>query len=344
MNEKTNNRDYSKRFEIEAGEGFRQVAGSEAYFNQLKNPFTSSRYRVNKGMGNWRWVFFSLAMLAGIVVLLQYTWPKNNREKAQLIVNELPIPEKMEPQPVITSTPVPEPINIQPVQPQKHYRVQPKIKLNGLVDTATAIEPPLIHEPIKPVDTATSPAIALYRYADHRAYYKLRYIEELLTVDYGDSLVRKLKPILTGTSANYEKGFRRTLQKETAPEDPYEIVHQNLYRQKIQKAAKAFSEQDWNKAQELFKVLYKENNEDQNALFYGAVCAYEMGDYNISLIMLEKLGQIGQPVFEQETDYYTALALIKMGHVQKAKEKLQHIVNSDSFYKNRASMVLQELK
>lgn len=352
MSKKEKYKTISKRFDQEAQEGFNQVPGAQEFFDGLKNPFGQTKTQPEKLPGNKRFIVFEILVVIGLLFLLKFMrFGSDGKETAFSFE-----PKQEQPQAIINVDPdkVNEPQEI-PVQLTNPVPVKKRVKMEPLAeksftrpmdaDTFMVINnaSPFISEPI--IDTAApAPAPAIYHYKDHRKKYRLRYVADLLVIDYSDSTRKpKLKPVLTGTPASFESDTVWAKVKDYYAQEHPETKKSN-YLDRLGKGLKYFRNEEYKNALEVFSFILKENPKDQNALFYGALSLYEKEKYAKAMIMFDELAQVEEGIFEQDVDYYCALVWIKNGQTKKALDKLKLIASSDSFYKDKAKLLLDELK
>ncbi len=75
---------------------------------------------------------------------------------------------------------------------------------------------------------------------------------------------------------------------------------------------------------------------DANALFYAGLCSYNLGMYERAQQYLHRASLHPTGVFDQEAEWYHALALERSGDREAAHSAMQHIVEEDGFYATRA--------
>jgi len=343
MNKNKTHKDFSKRFEREAEQGFRLIPGSEKFFNELENPFTHKKYKVVNRRVNPLLLVIELALMTVLLLLLKFTWKDNSMAHVPPAVNE----KVKSPMPVQVAYLVPQEKEVvSPPQVVSHHHFVQRVVQNPVqVDSIQTAPIMVLQQANNPVDSVPEKVVSNYYYANYHAYYKLYYLSDLLVVDYGDSTTRlKLNPILDGVPASFETSNQWKQLNAKEKQEPFVLVSENIYLQKLEKGVKAFGKGSWDLASEVFNQLYRENPGDQNAVFYGALCAYEKGDFNQCLDLMLTLKKIPQPIFEEDADYYIALSLLKKGQLKLAIENLQRIEHSNSFYHEKAGLLLKEIR
>ncbi|MBK9176203.1 MAG: hypothetical protein IPM46_07680 [Flavobacteriales bacterium] len=83
--------------------------------------------------------------------------------------------------------------------------------------------------------------------------------------------------------------------------------------------------------------------EDVNALFYGGLCAYNLGLFERARMLLHRAATHPIDVFDEEAAWYHALALERMGERSAATDAFERIAAAGGFYSSRAAEKLQAL-
>lgn len=104
-----------------------------------------------------------------------------------------------------------------------------------------------------------------------------------------------------------------------------------------------FNKGKYTKAATEFQLLLEVNPKDVNSLFYSAVCYYNIGKYDRTIKNLEAVLNLENNTFHPEAKWNLALANLKVGEKDKAKQLLMDIVNEKGFYSKRAGEKLKGL-
>jgi hypothetical protein len=104
-----------------------------------------------------------------------------------------------------------------------------------------------------------------------------------------------------------------------------------------------FSKANYSKALEQFLLLMENNHEDENALFYGAICCYNLGKYKAAIRSFEEILKDPHSAFGEEAKWNLALTQLKTGERGKAAELLSSIVSDKGFYAKKAGEKLKSL-
>ncbi|HLP14313.1 MAG TPA: hypothetical protein VK177_20450 [Flavobacteriales bacterium] len=341
MNESIKNKILSTRFENDAAQGFDLVHGSEAFFNNIKSPFNPPKPKSL--WGSWGFLAFEIFVVAGLLVAGKYldfgtqaTAQKSARVEVPVTVNE-------QPQPVNDQTAF-----VAPLAPEKKSVYSEQQVLNKLTDPNPVVKKDsvIVAEPQVPLVVITKPdslnvhdPVFTYVYTNNQVKYRMRYVEDLLVVNYSDTTKKlKLDPYTSGTEAKFES---KNNTERLTPVPQYKLVENTDYLIKLARPLKAMQEKRYKDAMTSFKYMLKDRKDDQNVLFYGALSLIEMGSHSKALVFLEKLKQVENPVFDEDADWLLAKVYRELGMDTKAKAILKTIANSNSFYKAQAK---QELK
>lgn len=161
------------------------------------------------------------------------------------------------------------------------------------------------------------------------------YLYDMYVVDYS-SIERKNEVIsytryeFSGLSAEFEDEIARekSYDRETEVEVPYmKYLDRSMYY---------FSKGQYKKALTRYITILEQYPEDLNAHFYGALCYFDMQQYDLALNLLTKIQayeiQEGFIAFRQEAKWYQARTLIKLGRTSEANTILDEIIAEGLFY------------
>ena len=165
------------------------------------------------------------------------------------------------------------------------------------------------------------------------------YQYDLYVVDYRQ-IDRKKEDIsytryeFTGLSAEFEDELARenAYDRETEVEVPYmEYLERSMYY---------FSRGQYKKALNRYITILEQYSEDLNAHFYGALCYYDMKQYNKALELFENMQkfekQEGFIAFRQEAKWYQAKTLLQLNRNSEAIKILDQIIAEGLFYSKDA--------
>jgi tetratricopeptide (TPR) repeat protein len=344
MSELNKDKILEKRFDNDSSEGFDFVHGADDFFNLIKSPFKV----VPKAGTLSPFGLLSLEIVIVITMLLTAKLIDLSTDSSEFSFNSTSISPKAKPEILpeekfIVNEPK---LNESTLTHKivKQNPIQPSSFSSAIAsDSSTTLFALNANGLIEKVDSVVKTEVKLlYVYPDVKQYYELRYMQDLLVIDYSDTLFtgEKLKPLLTGVPALYENKEKagnnqvKNLQTNTFVklDDYLELLNrplQFLVKKKYEKALKGFNE------------LLEKDIEDQNALFYGGLAYFNLAEYSNALVSFEKLKQIKNPLFEEDADWLLVKVYQGLGLSNKAMKLLETIAQSNSFYRDQA---IQELK
>ncbi len=109
----------------------------------------------------------------------------------------------------------------------------------------------------------------------------------------------------------------------------------------LNKGLEYFSAGNYSNAYNELQILVESNEKDINALFYSALCMYNLNNTKGAKNRLTKL--VKDHFFGEEANWYYALCLIKENNIKDATLKLNEIVNANGFYALQAKKKLEDL-
>jgi tetratricopeptide (TPR) repeat protein len=136
---------------------------------------------------------------------------------------------------------------------------------------------------------------------------------------------------LSGTGANLSN--RETKKNDFEPSIQKTEV---AYHDYLAQTAEILQRSDFKTALQRFKTILKYYPSDDNALFYGAYCLFQTGDYQESLVYLEQLTKSNYANFEEECDWYMLKCLTKLNRMLDAKRVAEKIIEQNGFYSEQA--------
>ncbi len=118
--------------------------------------------------------------------------------------------------------------------------------------------------------------------------------------------------------------------------------YQVTYYDYIKKTMFFFKEGEYERALQRYQIILETYPEDMNALFYGGLSAYNLGDYPKALTYFQKLNSKQMANFNEEAEWYSAKSLLESGETAKAKDLLKKIASQKGFYAKQAQKLLKE--
>lgn len=162
---------------------------------------------------------------------------------------------------------------------------------------------------------------------------KIYHIDNYKVVDYrGKRSVPTQNPVvLTGTPAN--AGDARSEDVNDLQLEEIHVPYINYLEKAMNHFAKEAYVQAWNR----YEVILKHFPNDANALFYGGLCNYYLGDYETALELFTRSARNSITTFHEESHWYRAQTMWKAGQREEACEVITEIVQTDGFYTHKAN-------
>lgn len=114
------------------------------------------------------------------------------------------------------------------------------------------------------------------------------------------------------------------------------------YLEFMEQAMGKYAAQDRKGCLEQLFVLLAEKPEDVNALFYAGLCSYDLGLFQRAVSYFEKVRQGSINTFDEEAEWYQALAQEQLAGAVAAQPLFMRIAQRGGFYAARADLKLQE--
>ncbi|MGD1844133.1 MAG: tetratricopeptide repeat protein [Salibacteraceae bacterium] len=197
-------------------------------------------------------------------------------------------------------------------------------------------------DPVAPAPTLPVAEVPLERTnipATPKEVPPLKYIEQYKTVDYAerDNTIQ-VAQVTSGSTppqyANSEQAKKRQPEVLTFQYSYNDVLELGIFRLKAGKYRKALQK---------FNLILKHFPEDENALFYGGLSYFNLGQYEQSIAFFDQISGLQKSYFDEEAEWYKALAFLKIGQRKEAKTIMVKISEAGGFYAERASKKLSEL-
>lgn len=133
-------------------------------------------------------------------------------------------------------------------------------------------------------------------------------------------------------AANEEKS---TLEKDKSVSNIGEIATQ------LGVARTYFGSGDYVNAEKKYKEILSSDPNNVDALYFGGICAFYNGTPGLGEANFDKLAKTAQ--YTEGTKWYKASILIKKGKKEEAKPLLRDLINTNSYFKERAVKQYEEL-
>ncbi len=112
----------------------------------------------------------------------------------------------------------------------------------------------------------------------------------------------------------------------------------------LQKANRAYLNEDYNKVIQTLKQSPVSNIEKPVFDFYIAASLQNMNKYNEAIDAYTRVINNGDNLFINEAEWYRSLCYLKAGDKQRAKVELLAVIEKKGYYENQAKAVIRRLK
>lgn len=215
---------------------------------------------------------------------------------------------------------------IQPKTIKRNFQLK---KENNVSSITTTTQPDLSIQPL-PIKKANSIPASNKRRVNLA---KETYIQDFKVVDYRYYRSRPTtnpnKEVLTGTSANSEISTDASVESDNI----VEIAYVNF----LGKSLKYFSQNKFKDALSRFDLILETYPDDVNALFYSALCLYNLNQFNLCEKRLIELKNTKFTNFDEEQEWYLLLTYYSLHKDQQFIELKTQIVEAGGFYSKKAA-------
>ena len=319
----------------EALEGYAIVPGAMADVEALKSSIAKK-----SGMTSLSWSTIGLGVVAIAALSLALTVFLNDDSDPEpnLAVNHEVVPD---------NSVAPAPANI--LSPKEDHFVNPEAKVVAVsvpvstnagtdsvrdadIQNVTILPIPVEVQPQMIADT-THPVAAIVEQVQYNAQVGFLLDLKITEFDkyYMTETIEIAEPRLTGTSADKENkdDIGDPTEKETVRQIPAD--------QFLREGLIAFRDARYGKCISKMDVLLKNNPNDINALFYSAVSYVKLEMYSKAIPLLDKIISDPNNVFDEEAEWYKALALEGNGDTISANALFKQISDKGGFYSKQAA-------
>lgn len=109
----------------------------------------------------------------------------------------------------------------------------------------------------------------------------------------------------------------------------------------LDKAFQLYAEREYEKAAQQFQISWQNDSTQSIALFYGGLSLLYADKEQEALVLLQH-STLKSSRFEQQAKWYSALALMKSGNQEAAKELLNDMANRETDFKAKEARVFLE--
>lgn len=166
----------------------------------------------------------------------------------------------------------------------------------------------------------------------------VKYYHELKTVDYSKfygQMVSAPGFDLSGVEAKYEYRMNNDEWNRYGPN-----TTRVTYGKYLGDAMEKFANNQYKEALQDYRVVLEQFPEDQNALFYGGLCYYNIGKPEKAIQFFLQIEKSYINTFYEEAKWYKALSYEQLNETEKLKATLEEIIDENGFYAKKASQKL----
>lgn len=318
----------------EALEGYKLVPGAFADLDFIKKEI-AAKSGMSALLNGWT-IGLSLAAVAAIVVTVLFLTGSPSSETKQIADN--------------TSTHLSLPmVPENPLSPSDDHFVNPEAKTVAVSvpvqkqitkDSAVTVNvidtfiEAIVIPSENPVLLNTEPVVPKKPEANYNA--QVGFIVDLKVTNYDlyykDEIAVRDLP-LTGTPAKYETEDGLGDSKEEKDDLPVRMVPADQF---LREGLLAFRDGRYGRCIGKMETLLEHNPEDINALFYTAVSYVKLEMYSKAIPLLDKIISAENNVFDEEAEWYKALALEGNGDSDAAQSLFVKIRDNGGFYAKQA--------
>ena len=186
------------------------------------------------------------------------------------------------------------------------------------------------------------PEIIVAKKTQKKVVYPYRYFYDMAVVDYGrfenrEKLIHKTVYTLSGVDASFESESARNNQElvvKTVQVGYLTYLEETLYY---------FSKDRYKNALKRLNIISSHFKNDLNAMFYGGLCYYNLGEFDTALQEFNAILSLKQGPFTEEAQWYKAKTLLKLERNRAAKKLLAEIILVNGYYAEQAKELMAKL-
>jgi len=224
---------------------------------------------------------------------------------------------------------LPESLRIGHATTERHSLAHAELRPPASTSTVdrTTIEP---LEPITTTAPTTATSVDRSLESRHKPSLQLVYLHDLKLLHPKEMYGRSpgIEQLTTGVDARYTSA----LEQQAARQEERRVAYLTFMDEALDK----FVRNDHKGCLEELGFLLTQYPDDVNALFYAGLCSYNLGLTERAEGFLDRAAHHRFQVFDEEADWYHALAMDRSGKKDLARSAFERIARSKSFYAPRA--------
>lgn len=168
------------------------------------------------------------------------------------------------------------------------------------------------------------------------------YYFDLMVVDYRtikrtNNNIHYTRHELTGIAADQENG---SVERKDLIETEVEIPYMSY----LNKTMEYFSKSNFKQALTRFLIIIEQYPADANALFYGGLSYFNLGQYEEAINFFNKVLASDLYIFQEESLWYKTKALLKLNKKAEANLILDELIMRDGFYVQDAIQLKKQIQ
>lgn len=290
-------------FVMDAFEGFNSTDNSWVKFQRFDRKMRRSERRT-------RWGLASALVLSLVIgaAFLPKSYP--NAKKTTSVTN-------------------PKPTQIK-IHKQKDIAIMPRVAIQEQFTPQQVVED--LNANIETAETKTEIWNELQRIPTRQVELNKQKSKGLALKVARELIVQNFRVVDYRYYRNNDQQFKQGFSENVDGEQNLKLPYVNL----LNRAISDFSKEEYKLALLNFDIILENYPDDANALFYGAMCLYNLGQFQQAEGRFLKLQNIPFANFSEEGNWYLLHVYHKMNN-KKAFETLKSsIINQDGFYSSRA--------
>ena len=329
-----------------AAKGFTNAAPNLAMLTLLDNDLhemvdsklpSSGTFTIQHGLN---------VLLGGIIIIGGIYF--FNMESETPIVNMLPVveTEAEEPETIVKPPPVTAEVKVEEVTKATEVVLKP--------EASKAEEPVGSYEPRTRETMSYMPllqvqASKLEKLKEERSYRaristNTKYVLDLKTYDYERIYMREHEETWYNPNLGVSAEYAHSTDITTYHNNPDSRTVWKTYKSILESALADYKRSKFDKCLASLNLLLEDYPSDINGLFYKGLSLFYTKKYKKSIQYMTSVAADVNPTFDQEAEWFVALAYIKLGEREIARDHLNTIIEYDGFYKKEARKKLKEIK
>jgi hypothetical protein len=301
---------------------------------------TLGSHRPNGAGTSWAAWALSAIVIATAGIALHYgtnSAADNAQDTTQRATVPSPSPDaegNIAPQEIQAAIEIPESLHIGHSATERHVLSAISVQASAPVDTATHV----VLDAVAPRHTtapAGAHAEAVVPEKHRHPSLQLVYLHDLKLIHPKELYGRS--PVVDATATGVDARYSSATDRDQARAQERRMAYLTFMDEALEK----FAHNDHKGCLEELCFVLDQYPDDVNALFYAGLCCYNLGMDKRAEQLLQRAATHTFPVFDEEAEWYHALALQRLGENDAAHQAFQRIAQEKGFYAERAGAKAQ---